>query len=469
MSTFSGLGTALSSLIAQRQGLDVSANNIANANTVGYTRQRATLTPISASDQPSLFSTGNGIGLGVAVTDVARLNDVFLDAQLRTATSDSAYLAARSDALTTLEKGTGEPSDTALSGQLSDFWAAWSDASNNTGATDDSVRSVVLETGRSVADSLHSLYSSAQTQWEQSRTTTSALVTQVNSLAADVADLNTRITALTTAGSSAHELEDQRDQAATKLSTLAGASVSIRNDGSYDVMVGGNALVTGDDVHELKLAGATTFDQATGGAAVTVEWAAHPGQSAGLTGGTIAGNLSVLAPAADGGPLTGAAASYDAIASTIATKVNALHSTAYTKTGTTGTDFFTGTTAKDLTVAITDPADLALAGNGLGAYDSTVGAQVAKLGAADDGPDAQWNSVVANLGVTVASASSRAKVAESARSTVEAQHTSQIAVDQDEETVNMLAYQRAYQGAARVMTTIDEMLETLLSMGRVGR
>ena len=90
MSTFSGLGTALSSLIAQRQALEVSGQNIANANTVGYTRQRASLSSLPAASVSSMFSTNNGPGQGTRVTGIDRLGDLFIEARVRSQTAGSA-------------------------------------------------------------------------------------------------------------------------------------------------------------------------------------------------------------------------------------------------------------------------------------------------------------------------------------------------------------------------------------------
>jgi len=472
VSTFSGLGTALSSLIAQRQSLDVSAQNVANANTVGYTRQRATHVPVAGQSVPAMFSTSSGVGQGTRIASIDRLGDIFLDSKVRAASSSAAFLAARADAHTTLERSIGEPDSTGLAGQLSDFWAGWSDVAN--GSDQGAARAVLLERGTAVATRLHTLYSDARTQWQQSRSTASALVDRVNTAAESLADLNDKILAIENSGGTAHELSDQRDLLVTELSSLVGATTRVRANGQVDVLVGGNALVTGKDVSKLALAGATSFAQATEGTAVTVVWADRPAQSAGLDGGRVAGLLSVLAPADDGGLLTGAAARYDEIATTIATQVNALHATGVTPDGTPATDFFTFTAgqpaALGLTVALTSSSQIAAGTAGAGAYDGSVAARIAALASEADGPDAQWRSVVTDIGVRTASATSRATVAGTALATAEQQQLANASVDLDEETVNMLAFQRAYEGAARVLTAIDEMLDTLINRtGIVGR
>ena len=472
MSTFSGVGTALSSLIAQRQSLDVAAQNVANANTVGYTRQRAALVPVAGQSVPAMFATSSGIGQGTRTASIERLGDIFLDAKVRSAGSSAAYLAARADAHVALEKGIGEPASTGLAGQLSDFWGGWADVAN--GSDQDAARAVLLERGTAVATRLHTLYSDARTQWQQARSTTAALVDRVNTAAESLADLNEKILAIENSGGTAHELADQRDRLVSELSSLVGATTRTRANGQVDVLVGGNALVTGDDVSRLAVAGAGSFAQATDGASVTVVWADRPDQPAGLEGGRVAGLLSVLAPADDGGLLTGAAARYDALASSLADQVNALHGTGATRSGAPGGDFFTFTAgqpaALGLTVALTSGSQIAAGTAGAGEYDGSIATRIAALGADAAGPDAQWRGVVADLGVRTASAASRASVAGAALTSAEQQQLANASVDLDEETVNMMAFQRAYEGAARVLTAIDEMLDTLINRtGIVGR
>ena len=95
---------------------------------------------------------------------------------------------------------------------------------------------------------------------------------------------------------------------------------------------------------------------------------------------------------------------------------------------------------------------------------------ISQLSSAAGGPDELWRDFVVDLGVRTLSAERRASVTEASRRTAENLQLSQASVDLDEEAVNMLAYQRAYEGAARVMTAIDEMLDVLINRtGVVGR
>ncbi len=475
MSTFSGISTALSALIAQRTALNIAGHNIANVNTDGYTRQRVQLGAVGTAQTSSMFSTTLGVGAGVTVTGIGRANDMFLDAKLRSQTAGAAYLAARAEAYGDLETGLGEPSETALAGQLSTFWADWHDVSNNPDVG--STRAVLLDDARQLADTLHASYGDIAKQWGQARETTTSLVGQVNAIAANVADLNQRILSVTLSGGSANELADERDLAITQLSGLVGASVQYRENGQVDVFVGGNALVFGSTSRELKVTGAADFEQATGGVGVTIEWADRPGRAIALDGGRVAGLLTVLAAPdgqGTGGILTEAAAQLDAVATSLATSVNALHTTAYTTGGAQGTDFFalpvTGSAAAGISVAITSTDDVAVAGENLGANDASIGELIAAIGTSNNGPDDAWSQAVVEIGNRSAAAISRGKVAESARASAEQQQLSNASVDSDEETISMLASQRAYEAAARVLTAIDEMLDTLINRtGVVGR
>jgi flagellar hook-associated protein 1 FlgK len=475
MSTFSGLSTALSSLIAQRQALEVAGQNVANVNTAGYTRQRAELASVSGAGTPAVFSTPDVASGGVRVDNIARLGDAFLDARLRTTTSSASSLQEIANAATELEKSLGEPSKTGLATQLDTMWSAWNDLA----ATPDKegARAVVLETTNAVVDRIATLRAEAATQWSASRDKLTSLVDQVNASAASLADLNQQIRAITTSGGTANELLDARDALVTQLSGLVGATVQTRADGQVDVLVGGTPLVSGATARSLTVTGSTKFDDATaagGTQPVQVEWTHRPDVPAGIDGGRVAGLLTVLGPADGGGLYADVAASYDKLAEDLATQVNAIHATGRTPDGAPGAplfDFAAGMPpALGLRVAITDPAALATAGAGEGDLGGSVAAQIAALADSDDGPSSTWSTIVVDLGVRTASAGARASVAEAARASAESRRTAQTSVDTDEETVNMLAFQRAYEGAARVLTAIDEMLDTLINRtGVVGR
>jgi flagellar hook-associated protein 1 len=102
MSEFSGLQTALSALYAQRRALELAGHNVANANTEGYSRQRVDLRANGGPPVPGIFSTWQGAGAGVSVTDVVRLRDAFLEGRARAEHSQDAYLSTVNQAYTSI-------------------------------------------------------------------------------------------------------------------------------------------------------------------------------------------------------------------------------------------------------------------------------------------------------------------------------------------------------------------------------
>lgn len=480
MSTFSGLSTALSSLIAQRQALDVSGQNIANANTKGYTRQRADLAAVQALSAPSMFSAGSAAGNGVRVTDVVRMGDVFLDARLRSETSGSSFQQAQATAYARLESTVTEPADTGVAAGLQKIWAGWQDVANNPG--DAAARRVLLGDADALVKQISAGYRAVETQWAQMRTEADTLATEVNTTAQAVAHLNEQIRSILVSGGSANELIDQRDQHVTALSALVGATARHREDGTLDVMVAGNALVRGVDAKKITVTGSHLMAQATaeppGAEQVRLAWASSPGVPLTLEGGRLASHVANLAPRTADGMLARAADSWNAVAVALHDQVNALHATGEglpkpPAGPATGTDFFSlgaGPAATSLSVAITDPRDIAAATAGQGELDGSLADRLSQLATADGGPDEVWREFVVDLGVRTRAAEQRASVTESARATAENLQLSQASVDLDEETISMLAYQRAYEGAARVLTAVDEMLDVLINRtGVVGR
>ncbi len=470
MSSFSGLSTALSSLHAQRHALEVSGQNVANANTAGYTRQRADLVSVEPTSTPGLHSGGLTTGNGTRVTGVSRLGDAFLDARVRSETGSASYAATRSETYLRLETTVAEPGDKGVSHALGEFWSAWEDLGNSPDSG--AARKVVLETAHAAAARISTGHAAVRTQWGQARTELTAALEDVNSAASAVADLNDRIRALTVSGAPVNELVDRRSTLVTELAGLVGASGVEREDGTVDVMVAGNALVRGGRAHPI----AVNADSHTMGSPVELRWR-DSGTRVDSGSGHVAALVATLAPTSAKGILTSVADSYEVLASTLATAVNDQHALARTSGNpqAAGGAIFTvnsgGAPGSQLvTVAISDIADLAVAATDSGLGDGSMADAMATLRTRPGGPDALWSTVVVDLGVQSRSAAQRATVAESTRATAEKLQLSNASVDIDEESVNMLAYQRAYEGAARVLTAIDEMLDTLINRtGVVGR
>ena len=262
MSTFGALNTAYRGLTAAQQGMNVAGQNIANAATEGYTRQRVDQSSVAAPAR-GLFSGGAlQAGQGVSVNAIARLGSSFLDAGVRTAGAQAGYASVRSSALQGIEGVLQEPGDNGISTALQGFWSAWQGAATQPDKS--GPKGLLLNAANSVTDKISSAYKALDSQWSSVRGQAQDAVTAVNAAAAQVASYNTTIRSTLAAGGSANELIDARAKLTDQIAGLAGGTVREQPDGTVDVLVGGNALVTGGSVRTLQLAGATPWPIADG-------------------------------------------------------------------------------------------------------------------------------------------------------------------------------------------------------------
>lgn len=472
MSTFSGLNSALSGLNAARTGLNTTGQNLTNVNTAGYTRQRAEFSAVGTPARGSLNDVGVKVGQGVGVSGISRLGDAFLDARVRTSFSAAGYTGARADALNSIEETLNEPGPNGISSQLQGFWTSWQGVANSPG--DAASSAVLLEKSATLTQSIASGYKAMDDQWSQTRGSADTVVKDINGTAAQVAALNKQIRAATAAGTPSNELIDQRNALTAKIAQLTGGTARDLPDGTNEILLGGNVLLSGSTSNEVKLSGATKMAQ---GRSVQLEWAHRPGSAVDLDGGKLAGMLSVLKPAeldGTGGMIAQTASSYNAMAQKLADTVNPVYKGGVAPDGTTGKDFFEFTAgvpeALGLTVVPKDAGSIQAGAPGAGGKDGSIAAGVSQLGAGANSPDTLWSDTVVRLGVEIQSGLQQAVLADVSLNNAVANQQSNASVDIDEENVNLLTYQHAYQAAARVMTAIDEALDVLINQtGRVGR
>lgn len=466
-STFSGLSTALNALMAQRAGLTTTGQNIANANTVGYSRQRAELKALGTPSQVGFNASSivDRIGSGVTVDSLRRLADVFVDARQRDAHANASYTQAQATAFSQIEQIVGEPSDTGLSKDLTAFWSSWQDLAN----APDSIpaRQAVMSHATSVAGTLRRGRDALDAAYTDTRSHLDTLATEVNATAASVAALNDKIRIAGTSGDPANELIDQRDQLVLRLSELVGARSSANDDGTVSLSVSGVTIVSSTKAYALQAAGGTSIDSLSS-APLQLTWT--NGAAATLTSGELGGLVDSLRST-----YPDAAAGYDQVAATLASTVNTIHATGQDLDGDSSApgEFFTGTTASTLAVAFTDPRKVRAAvanPSGTPSLDSSIADRIGQLATSTAGADARWSAFVAATGVASASAQNQVTVHAAISQNADGARQSVSGVSLDEEMSNMLMYQRAYEGAGRMMTAIDQMLDTLINRtGQVGR
>jgi len=477
-STFGSINTALTSLYAQRRGLDVTGQNIANANTDGYTRQRVRMQAQTGSLNPGVYATTDQVGTGVTVAAVERGRNTYLEERGRTEHANSAYLASQKGAYDQIESVLAEPSDTALQARLHDMWDSWNDVANNW--QDPSTRTALIERSKTVAITLNDTHASLSNQFASQNAEMSAYTDQVNNMASSVAEMNHEIVIAQQAGLPANELQDQRDSKIMQLSELVGASAQATPNGAVNVYVGSTALVEGFNARSLKLIGPTTLDGIDSNNQVALQWTdTKENATAGGTMGAMLDTMNTIIP--------GIRDDLDTVAKSIHDTVNAAHTGTpasgsnpavpggYTMDGTPGTDFFTGTTAATIAVAITTPDQVAFSKGDPNdpttpALDHNVADGLADIGNSTTGPDATYQAMIGRLGVSAQATSRRSDIQDSVRDQVDVSREAESGVNLDEEMTHLLTYQRGYEAASRVLTTIDSMLDQLINRtGLVGR
>lgn len=467
MSDFATLNTALSALIAHRRAIEVISHDVANANTAGYTRRTAQLQATGGA-VPAMFSQTNRIGDGVDVAGVVRVRDAFLDMRVRSETSTGNADGALATALAGIEQLFPEPSDTGLAAQMSALWSSWSDLASNPGNL--SARTSVLQQAATVVDSFHQAATGLTSRRDSVVAEVGTLVGKVNDLADEVADLNRAIKAASVGGVEPADLQDQRDMLLDQLSQYVGIDVRPGIDGGVDVSVGGVLLVAGTETQHLQVA--QVNDPALAGLGLQrleVQWSGD-GRPAEIEGGHIAGDLAAVNDA-----IPAAMTRLDEVAATLVSTVNALHASGQGLDGVTGRTFFDPTDVRAATLAVSadvdgQPSHLAAAAAGAGALDAGIADRLSALGLRADGADARYQSFVTDLGTRVDAAKQRSAVQDSVVQAAVTDRSAVTGVSIDEEMVALVASQHAYSAAARIMTAVDETLDTLINRtGTVGR
>jgi len=425
--TLQGLQTALSGLMAQQEALDVTGNNIANSNTEGYTRETAVMQtnqPIVIPAISPLTGRGAQLGTGVSVATITRVRNEYLDAQFRTQTSALSGASTQSEELTQAQAAFNEPSTSGIASQMSEFWSAWSSLANS--PTSEAAKQGVVAAGTKVADVLHEVsaqLSAISTQAGEQYKVLTGPSGEVQSDANQIAQLNVQIKLAEEAGQKPNEMLDRRDLLLDKLSSLAQVTVSQQPDGTDTVSFGDAAkpLVEGG----------------------TVNW---PQTLTEAAGGRLGALLSLTAPT---GALTSYQQALDNVAGTLASTVNALH---------TSRPFFTGSTAATLTVAVTAAQVQASSTADVGGNDVAQAIAALRGGAAEDG----YASLIEQVGASLQAAQDNQSNLQTTVTAIGNQRQSVSGVSLDEEMTNLISFQRGYQASARTLTAMDSMLETLI-------
>jgi flagellar hook-associated protein 1 len=457
--SFSTINTALSGLRYNQVGLDTASQNIANVDTEGYTRRRVDSVTAGTPTTPAMWSRSQQAGSGVRVTGVARMTDAFIDARVRAEHGKQSYLDTRQGVLDRLEAGIGEPGDSGVSAVMDEFRAGWADLANNPNS--DAARSQVIARGAALADAIAIQARNFTTEAGDQRVRLNTTVAEINTLASDLAATNKAIQVAGLDGSDAGNLLDQRDKLGLRLAELTGGTATVNASNGLDLSVNGVSLVTGGLKGQIAVASGVTPTGAADGNPVTFQItepnATVPTAVAGNIGGE-AGAVAELLNVTIPDYLT----ELGGFARGLADAVNAVHGPARDAAGNLGGPFFgydPTDPASTMTVLVTDPARVASSTILGGVVDGSAADALAEL----TGPDSAYQRLVNVFGTTVASGSRLAASQQMLTQQVDGSRDQLAGVSLDEEMLAMVQYQRGYEASARVLTTVDSMLDTLIN------
>lgn len=457
MSSFVGLEIARRGLAAQLKSMEVAGQNIANANSPGYSRQVAVQATVVAGQASSVRYGGQDAGMsGVEIVEMHRHYDAFLTARARELTAQRQEVSTRHDVLARLEELLHEPGEATIGTALENLWASFGQLATN--PRSEAARSTVLyQAGtltRAFGEVTHDVHSLQMEMAERAR----SAVENVNALTASLAEVNSRIVASSAAvGASApNALLDARDTLLEELAGLVDIRVIEQAHGEVRVLVAGRSLVEGIGQAEMEMTSvAGQLELSLAGVAV-----AEVGGS--LGGALLSHNTDIPKYVALLGEL----------ARDVITQVNTVHAQGYDMDGHPAVDFFTGSCASSMAVAV-DGRQMAVSAAADGS-DGVVAQRLADLrhspASAELAPGARYVGLISELGAEAASLGVRRENTQVLTQFAQMRRDSLSGVSLDEELADVMRFQQAYAAAARMLTAIDEALDVLINRtGLVGR
>ncbi|MFN3201815.1 MAG: flagellar hook-associated protein FlgK [Bradymonadia bacterium] len=467
MSLFRTLGIGHSGMQSSQTGLNNTGHNIANAGVEGFTRRKTVL----GIQEPQRYG-GQWMGRGSRVDNILRSYDSFLDAQVRRDKSAYAYLDARGRTLNAVERLFETEGANDIGARMSSFFNAARSLSEQ--ADDNAARRELLLAAEQTALAFRNLDGDLQSMQGTIDREISAKVDEINTLTGIVSALNPRIAGGELDEQEAADLRDQRDQALRRLSELVQVNIITEPSGMTSVrLASGDLLVDKSDQFTL----ATSPDPDNNGL-MAVQVVNRRGGARNVTSALGQGELGGLVSVRDD-DIPQWRATLDQLAFSFATAVNAAHQGGVGLDGVGGRDIFTGVAdvqGAASTIAVdpdmlANPDRVAAAADGLGlpqgntnalAMADLDSAELADLGGVN--VREAFGELVYAVGRTTADNEELMN-----RKAVEAEQSQSLfdsvtGVSIDDEMIELTKYQRHFEASARVITTVDQLLDSVLAL-----
>jgi flagellar hook-associated protein 1 FlgK len=461
---FSTLNLGARALQANQLGVEVTGQNLANSSNTAYSRQRVVLQ--TSMPTPSMLGMQ---GTGVQAVSIQQVRDAFVDNQVRDEASVGGYWSSQQNALENAQAQLGEFLNLNATGSASDAQGL-SDRLNNlfnsfqglaTSPTSIAQRQNVVSQAQSLAAGLNQASQQLSALNGGLNTSVTDGVSTANQLISQITDLNDQIAKATFGGATANDLVDSREQALEKLAGLVNIQTTANTDGTVDVSVSGTQLISGNKTLDTLQA----YDSGNGQLLVRTTTGGTPLT---LTSGSIQGTID-----ARDGALKTLRDGLDTLASSLITQVNGIYSSGYDLNGGTGATFFTGTDSATIAVNSTlqtDPSLVQAAGVSGATGDNAVALALSKLGTQNVAGlgnktfSGAFAAQVGSFGFSLANANSEAANQSAVASMLQNQRDSVSGVSIEEEMANLITFQQAYAASSKIITTVDQMLQTVINL-----
>ena len=460
------LHIARSGLMVAQTGQRVTGHNITNANTPGFSRQRVTVSALG----------GNGYlpGIGVSVANIHRVHDRFLENQANLHRGVNGFLDGQYLVAQQLETVLNEVGNTGINNAMNEFFNAFRELTNN--SSDMAVRQLVALRGEQLSDRISTAFTNFEAMQDDLNLDVESVVDEANGLIQEIAKMNGEISTYedVTGRTEASDLLDQRDELVRQLHALVDITTFTDDNGSINVMLANHSIVEGVSAGSLGvLVGPMYRIEMT-----TVGQQAHD-ITDDLTHTNGRGKLSGILYERDV-TIEDLKGGLDLLAYNLVDRINSIHLNAFGLDGNSGRAFFTPIAAIDGAAKllemnqdiIDNPDWIAAALDGASAH----GDNRAAVAIADLQSDRttlgtvtyqeHYNDMVGSVSAHLTRINGERDFQQSVMDQSEAYRESVSGVSIDEEMVSMIQYQRAFEASARMITTADEMLQTVIGMVR---
>lgn len=449
------LWMATESLMVQQGAISVTANNIANVNTPGYSRQEVILSEGTPVQEGNLL-----YGNGVTLAGFQSIRDRLLELRIQQETQQQGYTDAQVSALQQVEALFSD-TNSGIGGRLSDFFTSLQTLS--TSVTSSASRSAVLTAGQNLATAFHDTVSKLSDIQTNLNLQVSEDVNKVNNLMQQIASLNGQVSQLKATGKDPGILEDQRTELMRQLSEIIDVTDVQTEQGDTLTTANGMGLVVGSKSFDLQ--------SRTDASGQTHVYAQGQDITDQLNKAQLGGVIDVR-----DNFIPSVISQLDSLAKDLASSFNTAHEAGYDLTGSNNVKFFSGDTgtqnAANFNVLVTDPNKIAASSDptpgttgNVGNIANLIGVRDAALATSGQSPSAVYSGLVFLAGNTTSQAKSDQSIASLSLGQLQDQRNALSGVSVDEETANLLRYQHAFQASARLISIINELTQTVLNIG----